>query len=160
MKEKTVKSDIKKLRKNRQFLTILILLFVSVLFWIFVSILSSQKKEAISPELKLLSKPLTPNIDIATVEKIEQKSSYSQSDLSSFTIYKILSSRDGKNERVVPLEVTSEDLEPKENPAPTQQPRGLGSLLQSDSIDATESSNILQIPVDSQPEASIKTETN
>ncbi|MBP7842844.1 hypothetical protein KA017_02470, partial [Candidatus Woesebacteria bacterium] len=105
-----IKRDIKKLQQSKQFLAILILLFVALLFWIIISLISSQTTEKISPELQKLAKPLTPVIDTQVFEKITAKRQYSNEELSSFTIYKVLVSKDGRTERVVPLEVTADDL--------------------------------------------------
>ncbi len=121
-----IKRDIKKLQQSKQFLAILILLFVALLFWIIVSLISSQTTEKISPELQRLAKPLTPVIDTQVFERITAKRQYSNDELSSFTIYKVLVSKDGRTERVVPLEVTSDDLEPDEK----QNRSTAGSLLQ------------------------------
>jgi hypothetical protein len=113
-KDNTIKKDIKKLRKNKLFLTIMVLLFVSMLFWIIISLIGSQTSEKVSKELTLISKPLTPVIDKEIFNTIEQKRVYSQEELSGFTIYKVITSRDGRSESVVPIEVTIDDLEPKE----------------------------------------------
>lgn len=127
-KQDTVKQDIKKLQQNKQFLTIMILLFVILLFWITISLISSQTTEKISPELQKLSKPLTPVVDSEVLTRISEKRQYTSDELSAFTIYKVLVSRDGTTERVVPIEVTAEDLEPTETPPSTPSPGG--SLLQ------------------------------
>lgn len=129
-KQKSIKEDLQSLKTNRQFLAILILLFISVFFWIFINLISSQTREEVSAELTLLAKPLTPTIDKETLEEIDQKKSYSQEELQSFVIYKILLSRDGKTERIVPLDITIDDIEPIETVAPTPQPAGFSSLLQ------------------------------
>lgn len=110
--EQTIKQDIKKLQKSRVFLTILILLFVVLLFWVVISLITSQTSEKIDPELQLLSKPLTPVIDMSVFDQISQKREYSEEELSAFTIFKILVSGDGRTERIVPIEVTIDDLEP------------------------------------------------
>ncbi len=137
--EQTIKKDIKKLQQNKQFLTIMILLFVSLLFWIIISLISSQTTKKISPELQKLSKPLTPVIDTDVFDVISQKKEYSQDELSAFTIFKVLLSRDGKTERVVPIEVTIDDLEPESTP----EPRTSGSLLQ-DQFDTQETTGTEQ----------------
>jgi len=124
-----IKKDITKLKANKQFLTILVLLFVSIFFWITISLISSQSKEEISKELTILSRPLTPNIDKETLLKIKDKYSYSEEELSSFTIYKVLTTRDGKIDKVVPLEITIDDIDPKATPKPTIKEKNLGSLL-------------------------------
>jgi len=124
-KEQTIKKDIKKLQQSKQFLTIMVLLFVSLLFWVVISLITSQTSDKIDPELQKISKPLTPVIDTKIFDSIEEKKLYSDDDLSSFTIFKVLLSRDGKTEKVVPLEVTIDDLEPESKP----EPRTSGSLI-------------------------------
>jgi hypothetical protein len=113
--------DLIRLKSNRQFLTIMILLFVVVLFWVFVSVATSQRSERISPELTRLATPLIPSVELEVVSRIQQKRSYTNQELSSFTIYKILTDPDGRTERVVPLEVTAEDLVPiQSTPTPNE----------------------------------------
>ncbi|MBU0974855.1 hypothetical protein KKD03_04100 [Patescibacteria group bacterium] len=135
-----IKKDFQKLKTNRQFLTILILLFVSVLFWIVISLISSQTNDEISKELTALAMPLTPSFDRDELLKIQEKHSYSEQELSSFIIYKILTSRDGKTEKVVPLEVTIDDLDPKQVMAPVKK-KDSESLLKTE-IESSKSSDI------------------
>lgn len=106
-----IKRDIKKLQQNKQFLAIMILLFVALLFWVTVSLISSQTTEKISPELQKLAKPLTPVIDTQVFERISAKRKYSDDELSGFTIFKVLVSKDGRTERVVPIDVSADDIE-------------------------------------------------
>lgn len=129
-----IKKDFQKLKSNRQFLTILILLFVSVFFWITISLITSQSKEEISKELTDLAKPLVPNIDKDILAKLEKKQSYSKNELASFTIYKILTTRDGRTEKVVPLEITIEDIDPKPEVKPEAK-KAINSLIQTEAED-------------------------
>ncbi|NCO12508.1 MAG: hypothetical protein COZ34_00515 [Candidatus Pacebacteria bacterium CG_4_10_14_3_um_filter_34_15] len=144
-----IKKDFQKLKTNRQFLTILILLFVSILFWITVSLTSSQSNDEISKELTALAKPLTPNFDRDVLLKIQEKHSYSEKELSSFVIYKILTSRDGKTEKVVPLEVTIDDLDPKQEVKPIIN-KDSGSLLQTE-IESSKSGDISESALEETP---------
>lgn len=130
MQQKTIIGDIRKIQKNRQALAILILFFVSIIFWVSVSLIASQTTEKISTELTDLAKPLTPTIDTEVFAEIEAKKTYTQDELSSFTIYKALTSKDGKSDRIVPLEVSIEDLEP--SPTPNSASNNNGSLLESE----------------------------
>ncbi|MCB9813386.1 MAG: hypothetical protein H6772_03190 [Pseudomonadales bacterium] len=131
-KEKDIKKDFQQLKTNKQFLVILILLFVSAFFWIVISLISSQTNDEVSSELTLLAKPLVPNINKEVLSEIQAKYSYSDEELSSFVIYKILVTRDGKTERVVPLDVSIDDIDPKNTVVSTPKPPGFGSLLQSE----------------------------
>lgn len=88
MAENTLLQDqLKKLRRRKEILIILLFLFVIVIFWIGLSLFSSQQKLGITPEQKKLSQPLTPNIDVATLEKIERKQKFSEYELQGFPIY-------------------------------------------------------------------------
>lgn len=144
MQQKTILSDIRKIQKNRQALAIFILFFVSIIFWVFISLIASQTSEKISPELIELAKPLSPTIDTEIFKEIEAKKTYTQDELASFTIYKALTSKDGKVDRIVPLEVSIEDLEP--NPKPTPTNNNAGSLLNSEVSTQTTTE---QVPQDS-----------
>ncbi len=135
-----ISKDFQKLKTNRQFLTILVLLFVSVLFWITISLISSQSKEEVSKELTALSKPLTPTFDKEILEKIKAKHSYSKEELSSFVIYKVLTTRNGKTEKVVPLEVTIDDIDPKTTTTPDTK-KDINSLLQTE-IESSKSGEV------------------
>lgn len=77
----------KKLRQRKEFLIILLFLFVIIIFWIGLGMFSSQQKLGITPEQKKLSLPLSPNIDIATLEKLEQKREFQDYELQDFPIY-------------------------------------------------------------------------
>lgn len=133
--EDTIKKDIKKLQQSKQFLTIMVLLFVVLFFWVTVSLITSQTSERVDPQLQVLSQPLTPVIDTEVFDTIAQKREYSQSELSAFTIFKVLVTRDGRTQRVVPLEITIEDLEPSESA-----PESSGSLLQEEVAQSEEES--------------------
>ena len=110
-KNTSVKEEISKLKKNRQFLAVAIFLFIGVFFWIAVTLFNSQTQDKISPELLTLAKPLNPNLQIEVLNSIEAKRQYSAAELSSFVIYKILTDRSGKGQRIVPIEVMQADLE-------------------------------------------------
>ena len=110
-KNTSVKEEVSKLKKNRQFLVVAIFLFIGVFFWIAVTLFNSQTQDKISPELLTLAKPLNPNLQIEVLNSIEAKRQYSAAELSSFVIYKILTDRSGKGQRIVPIEVMQTDLE-------------------------------------------------
>lgn len=77
------------LKHRRQMLVILIFLFVAIIFWIIVSITGSQKKVAVSKELRDLAKPLVPSVDEGALDRISQKKLYSEEELENFAIYKL-----------------------------------------------------------------------
>lgn len=77
--------------KNQKTLMVgLLFLLVIVVFWIGLSLFGSQTKFAVSQEMRDLAKPLTPTIKESSLARIEQKRVYSQSELTGFTIYKII----------------------------------------------------------------------
>ena len=143
-KPNKIKQDIKKLQKNKQFLIILMLLFVALLFWMTISLITSQTTEKISLELTTLAKPLTPSIDITVLDKIEQKRSYSSEELSAFTIFKVLISRDGKTEKIVPIEVSIDDLEPESKSKITSTKSLLNDEVNNDLFESSTSATLLE----------------
>jgi len=84
-----IQDQLKNLKKRKEVLIILIFLFVIVIFWIGLSLFSSQQKLGITPEQKALAQPLTPNVNTAVLEKLEAKKKYSDFELREFPIYAI-----------------------------------------------------------------------
>lgn len=97
-------SDIRKLHLSRQFLIVMVLLFVALMIWTFVTIGSSQNKTSISTELINLSKPLNPSIDRTVFEKLEQKRFFTDQEIRNFTIYRLLLNPEGNDQVVVPID--------------------------------------------------------
>ncbi len=90
-----------KLKQQQQLLAILIFGLVAVIFWIAVTIFTSQRRQSISAELQQLAKPLTPSIDETVLNRIEDKRAYSQEELAAFPIYRLVQSQAGGGEIVV-----------------------------------------------------------
>ena len=103
MRKNSMIDQIKSLRHGQQLLAIVILFLVLTFAWIFLSIFAGQRESTISPALQNAAKPLTPQIDEATLETIENKRSYSDEELDNFTIYKIITVNRGKEQKVVPI---------------------------------------------------------
>lgn len=97
-------SDIRKLRVSRQFLIVMVLLFVALMVWTFVSIGASQNKTTISKELIELSKPLNPTLDRSVFEDLAQKTFFTPEQIRDFTIYRLLLEADGREQTVVPID--------------------------------------------------------
>lgn len=107
--KKTLRQDLEKLKTNRTFLIVLILLFVCAIFWTSLSLFSSQNDTKISTEQKKLAQPLNPNLDLRTISQLETKKYFSDVELSNFQIFKLIT--DGASaSRVVPIEVNVEDF--------------------------------------------------
>ena len=90
--ENLVQDQLKKLQQRKELLMIFVFLFVIVLFWIGLSIFSSQQKLGITAEQKKLALPLSPNIEVSVVEKLEQKKWYEDWELQGFPVYAVLQS--------------------------------------------------------------------
>jgi ABC-type Na+ efflux pump permease subunit len=89
MKEITLQSQFRKLQQRRELLVILLFLLVIVFFWITLSLFSSQFDSGITPEQQKLAVPLSPNLDLAVIEKLEQKHFFDSSELTTFPVYTV-----------------------------------------------------------------------
>lgn len=116
------KKQLGNLRNQRQFMVMLIFLFVIVVFWTGLSLIGSRQKVAISSELRNLAKPLNPTINEAVLEKIEVKKYYSDQELTNFNIYKVISTKDGSVSRLVNISAETELLELTPTPTPEVEP--------------------------------------
>lgn len=136
----SIQKQIEKLKQQRTLLVALAGLFVVVVVWTSVTLFGSQKKVAISKELRDLSKPLTPTVDGAVLDRIEAKRSFTPEELAGFPVYKVVSTKDGKTQRLVEIAVPNDillNVKTTPTPAPAepevpQAPEGLptGDLLQ------------------------------
>ncbi|MBD3279432.1 MAG: hypothetical protein GF390_01840 [Candidatus Pacebacteria bacterium] len=109
-----------RLKSNRQLLFTLMFLLVIVVIWTMVSLFTSQKRVGISKELRTLAKPLNPNLNQEVLGKLENKRSFTETELAEFPIYKIISTKDGRNARLVEIGVDEDLLE--NQLTPTQEP--------------------------------------
>jgi hypothetical protein len=75
------------LRRNQQFLYVGVFTVVAVIIWVSGSLFQSQRKTGISRELQLMAEPLNPNINTFALDRIEQKTTYSDQDLEGFDIF-------------------------------------------------------------------------
>lgn len=140
MKPRNLFDDLKKIQKNKQFLSILILLFVAIIFWIGGSLYRSQSRTEVSAELTKLARPLNPTIDRTIFDEIKNKKSYTDEELNNFQIYKILTTRDGKTEVVVPINTTLDDLPNVQNNSNNLDNSSQNSLLQNEIVNQAEES--------------------
>ena len=109
--QKDIRQEIAGLRHNQYFLAILVLLFVSIIVWTSVSIVTSQKDTKVSPKLLQLAKPLSPSLKGEVIDQLEAKLTYSDEELAQFPIYKILVSQDGRQKKVVTIDTVEEEVE-------------------------------------------------
>jgi hypothetical protein len=109
MKAKSLNQELHQLKKNRQFLTILILLFVCAIFWTGFTLITSQHKSKLSNDLIRLAEPLSPTLDAQVLASMEQKTWYDEDQLSGFLIVKLVASKDDRVERAVSIDAPDED---------------------------------------------------
>ena len=103
---------------------------VTVVVWLVISIVTSQRQSGIDAQLKNLAKPLNPNLNIEVINRLEQKQTFSPDQLRDFPIYKIIKTKDGKQEQVVTLDVADDNLL---SPSPSPSPSAMSSLSPSPS---------------------------
>lgn len=96
-----MKTQLSTLQRNQTFLKILIFTLVTVIIWVGMTLFRTQRSTEISPELIRLSEPLNPNINMAVIERVEQKRSFSPEELADFPIYSLFVSRTGEEQMVV-----------------------------------------------------------
>jgi len=86
---RTIQGELKSLQDNQRLLAILVFSLVTVVIWVGFSLLNSQTKSSISPELRALAKPLNPTINTDVLDEIAAKREYTPDELTNFTIYSI-----------------------------------------------------------------------
>jgi low affinity Fe/Cu permease len=126
---KPAKKKLSNPKIKQQALYVMIFSFVTVLIWISGSLFKSQRKTGISPDLLELATPLSPTINIDLIDNIEESVNYSDQALANFQIYKIIKSKDGRIQQVVPIESDQTEISEEEikviiqetNPLPTPQ---------------------------------------
>lgn len=82
-----LKQELNRLRRQKNILWGGILFLVAILFWISVSVFTSQKKVKIDKHLADLAKPLVPRLDVEVFSMIEQKRVLNDEELSYFPIF-------------------------------------------------------------------------
>lgn len=122
------------LKNKQQLLYLMLFSLATVIIWVTISLITSQKKPGISPELQKLAIPLNPTLNQETLRKIEQKQYFSEDDLREFPIYKIITSSNGIDEKVVTIGTAEEDIFPTTPPAPSPEP----SLESSPAVEETQ----------------------
>lgn len=110
--EQSFRADLTNLRNNQRFLSVTILLVVIIFFWVVVSIFKSQQNTTITTQQLKLAEPLTPTLDMITVESLRQKHYLEESELTNFTIYKLVSLGQEGAGRAIPIEQDVSTLKP------------------------------------------------
>jgi hypothetical protein len=113
------------LKHKQWFLRILIFSLVTAMIWVGVSLFRSQQKTAIPEDLLNLAKPLNPNIDTATLSRIEEKKSYSAEELQNFPVYRVIRLKNGEEKVVTQI--------PQEEPIPSPIPSPVPTIIPQES---------------------------
>jgi hypothetical protein len=92
------------LRYKQEILAIFSLLLVSVLFWIIISLFSSQQKTKITPELTKMAVTLNPTVNTALLDELVTKKMYTQSELSQFPIFTIIYDKRTQEGKIVSID--------------------------------------------------------
>jgi ABC-type Na+ efflux pump permease subunit len=79
--------QLKNLQQRKELLVILLFLFVIVILWIAIDVFSSQQRSGISAQQKKIAQPLSPNLDTAVLDKLNQKTIYTAEELADFPIF-------------------------------------------------------------------------
>lgn len=110
---KVVKKQFALLKHKKQMLTILTLLFICVLGWVIVTLFASQQESKVDTKLSKLAQPLTPSLDLTTLDSLESKRSFSESELANFPIYRVYVDPRTREEKIISID----------EPLPTSTPR-------------------------------------
>ncbi len=87
---------------------------IIVMIWITLSTALSIKKTTIPSNLQEKTKPITPTIDVQTINQLKNRRAFTNDELSSFTISKEMRDENGKT-------IQKKVSEPSPTPTPTPQ---------------------------------------
>ncbi len=104
MATNTFQNQLLLFRRKQQLLYFFLFSFATVLVWIVISLITSQRKPGISTEQKLIAEPLNPNLNLEVIARLEQKRSYATEELVDFPIYKLVKSPDGREQQLVTID--------------------------------------------------------
>ncbi len=102
------KKTLEKIKHQQQLLAILVFTLVAAMIWIGASLFTSQQKTSISKDLLELAKPLTPSINQAVMQRLQQKKVFLDSQLQDFPIY-IIKKDKNQTEHVIEIGATLEE---------------------------------------------------
>lgn len=87
---KTFQDTLNLLRHRQQLLAIMIFTFAAALVWIATSLVTSQRKESISPELKKMAEPLNPTVNRDVLRNLGEEIYYAEESLYDFPMYRFV----------------------------------------------------------------------
>jgi hypothetical protein len=102
--KKLISQEFAILKQKKQSLTIMILLMICVFGWVIVSVFSSQKESKVDPTLTVLAKPLTPVLDTEVFNTLQGKRSFTDEELASFPIYRIVVDPKTQTETIISID--------------------------------------------------------
>lgn len=85
-----IASHFAQLKFKQEVVAIFSLLLICVLFWIILSLFSSQQKTKVTPELTKMSATLNPTIDTDLLDALLTKKMYTENELTQFPIFTIV----------------------------------------------------------------------
>lgn len=129
-----LRKQFRSLQRNKRLLWLAILAFVIVVFWIAVSIFTSQREVSISKDLQSLATPLIPRLEAQVFSDISSKRVYQESELSSFPVYVFLQAERGGSMQKVELGAPQAEGTPTPTPSEAETP---GETLPSPEISVT-----------------------
>jgi len=116
-------AQLKQLKQNNVLIVILILLFVSIVIWTGVSIISSTTTSQLPANIIKLAAPLNPSINRQVLDKIATKHIFTKEELKSFAIYRLILDKRTNSERVITIDmdetVFSQPIPNTPTPSPT-----------------------------------------
>jgi hypothetical protein len=71
------------LKRRQTFLKMLLFFFVTVIAWLFFSVLHEQSAIPPDDEVKRMAEPLNPNLNLEVIHELEQKKTFSKAELDS-----------------------------------------------------------------------------
>lgn len=121
-------AELENLRQNRMYLAIMALLLVCAIIWVLLTVMEAGDSSEVTALALKHATPLNPNLDVAVFGQLEQKRLFSESELESFPIFRLIKDRNGSYS-VVPFDTPADELErltsgtrttaPARTPAPT-----------------------------------------
>lgn len=105
-----ISANLRSLRQNRVYLLIFILLLVSALIWVLITIMEAGDESVVTAEAQKYATPINPNLDVAVFATVESKRSFSEAELETFSINRLVKDRSG-NYIVIPLDTPKDTIE-------------------------------------------------
>jgi hypothetical protein len=102
--KRSFSKEVARIKTSQQLLTILILLFICMIFWIIVSLFSSQTNTKITPEVLEMAKPFNPTLSTEVLDSIEQRTVITDEELVDFPIKVIQKDLVTQEETIVDLQ--------------------------------------------------------